>query len=67
MAATVSGELDNHADGDNGALPARDLVGSMLIVDSEQLFGQKRELLIRHEGQLYRLKITRNGKLVLNK
>ncbi|WP_373653843.1 hemin uptake protein HemP [Schlesneria sp. DSM 10557] len=26
-----------------------------------------REVLIEHEGQMYRLRTTRNGKLILNK
>ena len=35
--------------------------------DSEQLFHGHRELLIIHYGETYRLKVTRNGKLILNK
>jgi hemin uptake protein HemP len=34
---------------------------------SEQLFQGHRELLILHGGETYRLKVTRNGKLILNK
>ncbi len=34
---------------------------------SEQLFQGHRELLILHCGETYRLKLTRNGKLILNK
>ena len=34
---------------------------------SEQLFQGHRELLILHCGETYRLKVTRNGKLILNK
>lgn len=37
------------------------------VVDSRQLFGQTQEIGIMHEGALYRLKITRQGKLILNK
>lgn len=34
---------------------------------SEALFGDAAEVLIAHEGQLYRLRRTRNGKLILCK
>ena len=37
------------------------------IVDASRLFGSSREIGIRHGGSLYRLKITRQGKLILNK
>lgn len=36
-------------------------------VTSEALFGGQREIGINHRGALYRLKITRQGKLILNK
>ncbi len=36
-------------------------------VSSEQLFNGAREIGIAHAGSLYRLKITRQGKLILNK
>lgn len=34
---------------------------------SEELFGDAIEIGIRHHGAHYRLKITRQGKLILNK
>lgn len=34
---------------------------------SEELFQGKREVLIEHSGVFYRLKITKSGKLILNK
>ena len=34
-------------------------------VESEALLGGRQELLIRHEGRLYRLRRTRLGKLIL--
>ena len=36
-------------------------------LDSQSLFGAARELLIRHNGALYRLRMTRAGKLILTK
>lgn len=36
-------------------------------VTSEELFQGQRELLIVHAGETYRLRLTRNGKLILNK
>ena len=35
--------------------------------DSKQLFGNAKVVLIEHVGQVYRLLITRQGKLILNK
>lgn len=37
------------------------------VIDSASLFGSKTEILIAHAGAYYRLKITRQGKLILNK
>ncbi len=36
-------------------------------IDSRVLFGGKSEVLIRHGEQIYRLRITKQGKLLLNK
>lgn len=37
------------------------------VYASEALFRGNREIAIRHEGEFYRLRITRQGKLILNK
>jgi hemin uptake protein HemP len=37
------------------------------IVESADLFRGRNEIMIRHDGLVYRLKITRQGKLILNK
>ncbi|WP_426228474.1 hemin uptake protein HemP [Pararhizobium sp. DWP3-4] len=37
------------------------------IVESRELFRGGNEILIAHEGAIYRMKITRQGKLILNK
>ena len=37
------------------------------LLHSRQLFGNGREVLIEHQGELYRLQLTRNGKLILIK
>jgi hemin uptake protein HemP len=34
-------------------------------VSSESLLGEKKELLIVHNGREYRLRLTQNGKLIL--
>lgn len=36
-------------------------------VSALELMGSARELLIEHAGEEYRLRITRNGKLILTK
>ena len=37
------------------------------VLRSEELFGASREITIYHNGQEYRLQVTRNGKLILIK
>lgn len=37
------------------------------IIESRALFGDRKEIGIEHDGAVYRLKITRQGKLILNK
>ena len=36
-------------------------------VSAEHLFGGAKEIVIRHQGDNYRLRITRNDKLILTK
>ena len=36
-------------------------------LSSKELFGNEKLVLIEHEGSVYRLMITRQGKLILNK
>lgn len=36
-------------------------------ISTAELFGGAREIAIDHDGTLYRLRITRQGKLILNK
>ena len=40
---------------------------SPTVVRAESLFGEKREVLIELDGVRYRLRITRRGKLILQK
>jgi len=40
---------------------------SVAVIDARTLFGSAKEVGIEYEGALYRLKITRQGKLILNK
>lgn len=37
------------------------------VIDSSDLFRGEKMVLIQHHGDLYRLIITRQGKLILNK
>jgi hemin uptake protein HemP len=36
-------------------------------IQGEQLFNGRQEILIDHNGDTYRLRITKNGKLILTK
>lgn len=53
-------------DGVNPLPPAAGLSGPR-TVRSEDLMAGATELVITHAGQAYRLRITRNGKLILTK
>lgn len=37
------------------------------VIASHTLFGARKEVAIEHDGAVYRLKITKQGKLILNK
>ena len=37
------------------------------IIESADIFRGQNEILIRHQGVIYRMRITRQGKLILNK
>jgi hemin uptake protein HemP len=37
------------------------------VVPAEELFQGRREIVIEHEGERYRLRITRRNKLILQK
>ncbi|TPW30538.1 hemin uptake protein HemP [Martelella alba] len=37
------------------------------VIESTALFGRDSEIIIRHQGADYHMKITRQGKLILNK
>ena len=47
--------------------PASHPVDSPDEISSEQLLRGRQEILIRHGEELYRLRLTRNGKLILQK
>jgi hemin uptake protein HemP len=38
-----------------------------VVIPAEQIFGDRREVWIEHNGERYRLRITRRGKLILQK
>lgn len=37
------------------------------LISSDELFGEERQILIDHAGSVYRLQITKQGKLILTK
>lgn len=56
----------NHAKTDrtqNSARPADE----SLVMESSRLFGASRVVVIKHQGELYRLSVTKQGKLILTK
>ncbi len=50
-----------------GQAPAPDAQALANAIPSSKLFHTRREITISHEGALYRLRITRQGKLILHK
>jgi hemin uptake protein HemP len=44
-----------------------DPIGTPVVLDTASLFGRRNEVRVRHNGQEYRLRITRAGKLILTK
>ena len=40
---------------------------ALTVLSSDQLFGGERTIAIAHEGMIYTLRITRQGKLLLTK
>lgn len=57
--------MDTKCKGDPPPAGPNSLTRSNKIVDSAALLGPGNELLIRHQGRLYRLRRTRLGKLIL--
>jgi hemin uptake protein HemP len=47
--------------------PSDHLVPRIRLYQAADLFGPSREIGIVHEGALYRLRVTRAGKLILTK
>ncbi|MFP4053732.1 MAG: hemin uptake protein HemP [Phycisphaerae bacterium] len=37
------------------------------VIESAELFADRNEVQIHHDGEVYRLRLTKNGKLILNK
>lgn len=44
-----------------------DATAAPICMDSRSLFQGQREICIQHAGQIYRLRITRQSKLILTK
>ncbi|MBZ5758820.1 MULTISPECIES: hemin uptake protein HemP [Rhizobium] len=49
------------------ATPPPHAVQTVRTIESAEIFRGQNEIVIRHEDFIYRLKITRQGKLILNK
>ena len=63
-----NGPMMGEEDMDRNDLPGRrTAVGQDDPIDSKKLFGESKTVRICHDGAIYHLKITRQGKLILNK
>jgi hemin uptake protein HemP len=49
------------------SIVTRHAVAEIRTLESSEIFRGANEIVIRHEGAVYRMKITRQGKLILNK
>lgn len=61
---TVTADDTDHA---RLSQPAASALRNQRVVESRDLFRGESEILISHDGAIYRMKITRQGKLILNK
>lgn len=62
----VNGDDDGESRCTRDDAQAVDKLGYRLI-DSRDVFGKENEVVILHQGTAYRLRVTRAGKLILNK
>lgn len=64
---TRNGRQEARRDGEEEA-PQSDACGQdERVLTSAELFAGRQEIKILHQGESYRLRITRNGKLILHK
>lgn len=59
--------MDKNPPGHSVTGPRLELSSAGRVIESRLLFGERKEVAIEHEGAVYRLKITKQGKLILNK
>ncbi|MDX0755217.1 hemin uptake protein HemP [Sinorhizobium medicae] len=59
--------IPNDTDSERSPQAAAPVDRTQRIVESRDLFCGQSEILISHDGAIYRMKITRQGKLILNK
>lgn len=52
---------------DHQSPPSDETNAPLRTIPSDELLRGTREVLIEHLGELYRLRLTRNGKLILQK
>lgn len=67
MHAVLPSPADDHAANARSDVPIRSPSATHIECDSVGLFNGTKEVRIRHLGQEYRLRQTRNGKLILTK
>ncbi len=61
-------QVGEHKQDEANAEPGRPAPAqSMPEYDTDTLFAGRREIVIHHAGAAYRMKITKQGKLILNK
>jgi len=63
----VGNSVCRHKDGSPCHCAAERLLYRASVIESTYLFAERNEVQIRHGGEIYRLRVTRNGKLILNK
>jgi hemin uptake protein HemP len=64
-------EMENvekqNSSGGNPKAPPKTGHQQVPLFSSPELFGNQSEIMICHQGEVYRIRITRNGKLIMNK
>lgn len=59
--------IADSADAPKGPVSPAALPHEVRVIEAAELFRGGKEIAILHEGSIYRMKITRQGKLILNK
>jgi hemin uptake protein HemP len=59
--------MDTRGETNRDPAPREARLARQGVIESADLFAERNEVQIHHDGEVYRLRLTKNGKLILNK